>query len=170
MDIFVDSSGFLTWKDSDDTDHRVRCALGRGGIGAKEGEGDGVTPTGCYPLRAVMIRSDRIALPQTGLPVSKICDTDGWCDDPESPDYNKRIRLPHPANYEELWRNDALYDVIVEIGYNDDPVVAGKGSAIFIHIARPGYTSTEGCVALALEDLLELLAGCDENSRLVISL
>lgn len=169
MDIFVDSRGVLAWTDPDGVSRQAHCALGRGGIAEKAGEGDGVTPIGRFPLRSVMVRTDRVALPETLLPVLKISENDGWCDDPASPDYNKRIGLPHAAGHEKLWRDDALYDVIVEVGYNDDPVEAGRGSAIFVHVARADFGPTEGCVALALDDLLELLKACDAETRLVIS-
>ncbi len=169
MDIHVDCTGKLTWTDADNATHQVRCALGRGGIGLKGGEGDGVTPVGRFALRGIMVRTDRLAIPETALGSSSIGKNDGWCDDPASPDYNKRVKLPHSASHEELWRDDALYDVIVEVGYNDDPVEPGKGSAIFIHVARPGYEPTEGCVALKLDDLLALLKTCDRESRLIIS-
>lgn len=168
MDIIVDRSGYLSWVDREESEHRVRCALGRGGVGDKAGEGDGVTPVGSFPLRAVMVRTDKITLPETRLAVSKIMENDGWCDDPASPDYNTRISLPHPASHEKLNRKDGLYDVIVEVGYNDDPVVPGKGSAIFLHVARDDYGPTEGCVALKLDDLRELLKSCDAETRLVI--
>lgn len=168
MDIVVDGSGLLSWSNAAGVDHAVRCTVGRGGIGQKKAEGDGITPVGRFPLRGVMARPERIAVIQTALPVSPITKTDGWCDDPASADYNRRITLPHPASHEQLWRADALYDVIIEIGYNDDPVVPGRGSAIFIHVARARYQPTQGCVALKLDDLLELLKACDENTRLVV--
>lgn len=167
MDIIVDKSGMLAWN-AGDAEHRVRCSLGRGGIGNKEGEGDGITPLGTFPLRAVMVRTDRVGLPETRLPVSKIMDNDGWCDDPDDPDYNTRISLPHSASHEKLSRDDHLYDVIVEVGYNDDPIVSGRGSAIFMHLARENYTPTEGCVGLALEDMIKLLENCDGETRLVV--
>jgi L,D-peptidoglycan transpeptidase YkuD (ErfK/YbiS/YcfS/YnhG family) len=169
MDIHVDSTGFLSWTDAENIGHRVRCAFGRGGIGEKSGEGDGITPLGQYPLRAVMVRADRVAMPHTDLPVSKIRQNDGWCDDPASPNYNTRITLPHSASHEELWRDDGLYDVVVEVGYNDDPVKAERGSAIFMHVARPGYEPTEGCVALAIDDLLRLLRSCNSVTRLSVN-
>lgn len=169
MDILVDSTGFLTWNDAANTSRCMRCALGRGGVGRKAGEGDGVTPVGQFPLRGVMIRADRVLDLQTALPVSNIHKSDGWCDDPSSLDYNRRIELPHPASHEKLWRDDALYDVIVEVGYNDNPIKAGRGSAIFMHIARPGYEPTEGCIALARNDLVEILTACNSETRLVIS-
>lgn len=163
MEFHVDSSGFLSWDGC-----RVLCALGRGGIGVKGGEGDAITPIGRYPLRGTLFRADRMALPATRLAVSDIQQSDGWCDDPASPDYNTRVSLPHPASHEILWRDDALYDVVIEVGYNDDPVEPGKGSAIFVHIARPDYGPTEGCVSLKHQDMLDLLQACDGDDWLVI--
>jgi len=169
MDILVDSSAMLTWRDALGTAHTVQCALGRSGIAVKQGEGDGVTPVGSFALLGVMVRADRIALPKTALDVSTINKNDGWCDDPASPDYNSPITLPHKASHEKLCRDDALYDVIVDVDFNRSEPTPGKGSAIFIHVARPAYTPTEGCVALALNDLLELLKSCDSDTRLIIS-
>ena len=169
MDILVDSSAMLTWTDALGTAHTVRCALGRGGIAVKQGEGDGITPVGSFFLLSVMVRDDRLALPKTALGVSTINKNDGWCDDPTSPDYNSPITLPHSASHEKLYRDDAIYDVIIDVDYNRTERIAGKGSAIFIHVARPACPPTEGCVALALNDLLELLKSCDGDTRLIIS-
>lgn len=134
------------------------CAIGRGGIGVKAGEGDGVTPTGTFRIRRVLYRPDRVASPRTNLPVAAIAEDDGWCDAPGDAAYNKPVKLPYPASHEKMWRDDHLYDVVVVLGFNDDPVIAGKGSAIFLHVARPDYGPTEGCVALPLPDLLAALA------------
>ena len=147
---------------------RTRCALGRAGIGRKTREGDGITPIGRFPLRQVLYRADRIAQPVAPFPCRPIEPGDGWCDDPVSPDYNGLVTRPHPAGHERLWRDDALYDLIVVVGFNDDPVVRGAGSAIFMHVARPDYGATEGCVALALDDLRSVLARCDATSQLRI--
>ena len=108
-------------------------------------------------MRRVYFRADKGPAPETGLPVVALRPEDGWCDDAEAPEYNRLVPLPRAGSHERLWRQDDLYDLIVELGYNDDPVVAGKGSAIFMHIARPGYLPTEGCVALAEADLREVL-------------
>jgi L,D-peptidoglycan transpeptidase YkuD (ErfK/YbiS/YcfS/YnhG family) len=135
-----------------------RAAVGVAGIGEKRREGDGITPIGRWPLRRVYYRADRMAKPATGLPVDAIARDWGWCDAPDDPNYNRRVRLPYPASTERLWREDALYDVIAVAGFNDDPVVAGKGSAIFLHVAAPDYGPTEGCIALALTDALEAIA------------
>ncbi len=143
------------------TDREFRCALGKGGIVAADAkrEGDGATPAGVWPLRRLFFRPDRLDAPMTRLPVTALAPDDGWCDAPADPAYNRPVTLPYPASAEQLWRDDDVYDLIVVLGYNDAPVVASRGSAIFLHIAKPGYPPTEGCVALAKTDLLEVLAG-----------
>lgn len=146
-----------------------RCALGRGGIVLDKSEGDGGTPAGAYPLRRVLYRADRLDRPDTALPTAKIAADQGWCDDPAHPEYNRQVGLPFPASHEKLWRDDAVYDLIVILGHNDDPPVPGKGSAIFMHVARPDYGPTEGCVALALTDLLAVLARCGPADTILIS-
>jgi L,D-peptidoglycan transpeptidase YkuD (ErfK/YbiS/YcfS/YnhG family) len=110
------------------------------------------------PLRRVLYRADRLAAPRAALPVAPIAPDDGWCDDPTHADYNTQIRRPHPARHEELWRADAIYDVIGVLGWNDAPVARGRGSAIFLHLARPDFSPTEGCIALEQRALLEVLA------------
>ena len=135
-----------------------RAALGRAGVRVHKQEGDGATPVGLLPLRRVLYRLDRLPPPDCAVPIEPIAETDGWCDDPTHRDYNRMVRLPHEARCEELWRQDGLYDVVGVLGWNDAPVVKGRGSAIFLHVARPDYAPTEGCVALALPDLLRMLA------------
>lgn len=148
---------------------RCRCALGRGGIAADKREGDGATPAGVFALRRLLFRPDRLAPPETTLPTAPLRPDDGWCDAPADPAYNRQVRLPYPASAEALWRQDHLYDLIVVIGHNDAPVVAGAGSAIFLHLARRDWGPTEGCVALALDDLLDVLAGVGATTRLRIA-
>jgi len=138
--------------------HVFRAALGRGGIRQDKQEGDGATPSGDLPLRRVLYRADRVARPDCAVPIEPLAPDDGWCDDPTHPDYNRMIRLPHPARHEALWRDDGVYDVIGVLGWNDAPAVRDRGSAIFLHVARPDFAPTEGCVALALPDLRDLLA------------
>lgn len=133
------------------------CASGKGGIKDFKIEGDGATPKGFFPLREVYYRSDRLEPPKTSLPLLPLLPHWGWCDDQKDPHYNQKVSLPYPARHEELWRQDHVYDIIVVVGYNDDPIVPGKGSAIFMHLARPNYEGTEGCIALSLEHMLEVL-------------
>lgn len=163
MSFTVDPAGFVIG-----TTHRWRCALGRGAIVHAKTEGDGATPAGTWALGRVFYRPDRMAAPQTGLQTIPLKPHWGWCDDPTHPDYNRLITLPHPARHEILWREDAVYDVVVELLYNTDPVVPNRGSAIFMHVAKPDYTPTEGCIALALNDLLELLQLCNEGDAITV--
>jgi L,D-peptidoglycan transpeptidase YkuD (ErfK/YbiS/YcfS/YnhG family) len=144
------------------------CALGRGGRGNKRGEGDGVTPRGRWPVRLVFFRPDRRARPRTALPLVPLSPGLGWCDAPGDANYNRIITLPYPASHEVLWRSDGLYDLVAVLGYNDAPRSQGRGSAIFLHLARPGYSPTEGCVALARQHMLMLLARLAPGDALVI--
>lgn len=136
------------------------CVLGHGGVRAAglKAEGDGATPAAVLPLRRVLFRADRLRAPACFVPVEPIGPADGWCDDPGHRDYNRPVSLPHPARHERLWRDDALYDVVGVLGWNDAPVERGRGSAIFLHLMRPDGRPTEGCVALGLPDLLAVLA------------
>lgn len=146
-----------------------RCAVGRGGVSSAKREGDGATPIGTWPLRQVLYRPDRGMRPVTPLQTVPLKPFDGWCDAPSDPNYNRMVRHPYPASAEHLWRRDNIYDLIVVVGYNDAPVVPGKGSAIFLHIARPNYSPTEGCVAFSRRDLVTILGMLSPASRLVVS-
>jgi L,D-peptidoglycan transpeptidase YkuD (ErfK/YbiS/YcfS/YnhG family) len=141
----------------------VRAALGRGGVSAHKREGDGATPSGLLPLRAVLYRPDRVAPPRCAVPIRALAPADGWCDDPGHASYNTAVRLPLNASAEALWRDDGIYDIIGVLGWNDSPPEPGMGSAIFLHAARPDYAPTDGCVALARDDLVAVLdAGLTE--------
>jgi L,D-peptidoglycan transpeptidase YkuD (ErfK/YbiS/YcfS/YnhG family) len=147
----------------------VRCALGRGGLApaAAKREGDGATPVGLWPIRRLLYRPDRGA-PATGLPAAAIDPRDGWCDDPADPAYNRPVRLPYPGRCEAMWRDDGLYDLVAVLGHNDDPPVPGAGSCIFLHLARPDYAATDGCIALSRPDLEALLALAGPGSAVAV--
>jgi L,D-peptidoglycan transpeptidase YkuD (ErfK/YbiS/YcfS/YnhG family) len=145
-----------------------RAALGRAGIAALKREGDGATPLGRFALREVLYRADRGPRPRTQLPVRAIREHDGWCDDPADRNYNRPVKLPSPRSAEGLRRADHLYDLVLVLGYNDRPRIKGRGSAIFVHLARAGYTPTDGCIALSRRDLLMLLAQLRPNSSLLV--
>lgn len=148
---------------------RWRCTIGRAGFSQCKQEGDGATPIGEWPLRRVLYRPDRVQeVLRIALPVQVLHPGDLWCDDPSHADYNKMVRAPHPVSCEQLWREDGVYDLIVPLGYNDDPVISGRGSAIFMHVARPGYEPTQGCVALALPDLLTMLRFAEGEDVLTV--
>jgi L,D-peptidoglycan transpeptidase YkuD (ErfK/YbiS/YcfS/YnhG family) len=145
---------------------RWRCAVGAGGVREDKVEGDAATPVGEFPLRHVYFRNDRLVLPKVRLPSRPIGERDGWCDDPRSPAYNRLVRIPNEWSHEKMWREDGLYDIVVVVGYNDDPPEGEWGSAIFLHIARDDMSPTQGCVAFARNDLLELLPLIGPNTRL----
>ncbi len=146
-----------------------KCALGRSGISWTKREGDGVTPAGIWPLRRILYRADRIVELECSLSAEPLIREDGWCDAPRDPAYNQQVALPYPASAEQLWRDDRLYDVIVILGHNDDPVVPGHGSAIFFHIARDDYEPTEGCVAVSLADMRAILRLCGPDTVMEIN-
>jgi L,D-peptidoglycan transpeptidase YkuD (ErfK/YbiS/YcfS/YnhG family) len=145
------------------------CALGKGGVSAAKREGDGATPRGRFPLRRVWLRPDRRAPPHGALPTCFTEPQDGWCDDPRHPRYNRPVRLPFAASHERMWRDDDIYDVVIEIGWNDRPAIRGRGSAIFLHLARPGYTPTEGCIAVSRRDMARLLPRLGPHTRIDIA-
>ncbi len=154
MQAQVSGDGFLQMAGG-----RWRCCHGRGGLQRHKQEGDGASPIGLLPLRRVLFRADRGPAPRTVVPLEPIGPADGWCDDPMDDRYNHAVSLPCAARHEALWRGDGLYDIVGVLGWNDQPVVRGAGSAIFLHVARPDYAPTEGCVALAVQDLRDILGG-----------
>jgi L,D-peptidoglycan transpeptidase YkuD (ErfK/YbiS/YcfS/YnhG family) len=137
---------------------RIPCALGRAGIVHLKREGDGATPVGRLALLAAFYRADRLRRPATALPLFPLRPEIGWCDDPADRRYNRAVRLPFKASHERLWRSDHLYDVVVILDYNLARPRRGAGSAIFLHVASPGFSPTEGCVAISLPAMLRLLA------------
>lgn len=139
-------------------DKRFSCAIGKSGITGDKKEGDHASPAGLYPLKKLYYRPDKHQKPVCVLPTIEIKKNDGWCDDPNKSDYNKPVSLPYEGSCEIMWRDDDLYDLVVVIGHNDEPPLPGKGSCIFMHVAKGNYEGTEGCVALKKQDLLALLS------------
>lgn len=148
----------------------LRCAIGRAGVIAAEmkREGDGRSPVGVWAIRKVLYRPDA-GEPQTALPKEAIAPDDGWCDDPGDPAYNRPVKLPQRASFEKLWRDDHMYDRVVVLGHNDDPPAPYMGSCIFLHLARDGFGPTEGCVALARDDLEAVLRAAKPGDTLEIA-
>ncbi|MFE1597551.1 L,D-transpeptidase family protein [Methylobacterium sp. ID0610] len=149
---------------------QVPCALGKTGRTWVKREGDGASPRGRFRLRAGFYRPDHLgARPRTGLALRPIRPRDGWCDDPRDRRYNRPIPLPAPGvSAERMWREDAVYDLVIDLDYNRGPIRRGRGSAIFLHVARPGFAPTEGCVALRRPDLRRLLIRLGPKTRLLI--
>jgi L,D-peptidoglycan transpeptidase YkuD (ErfK/YbiS/YcfS/YnhG family) len=146
-----------------------RVALGRSGIVALKREGDAGTPLGRFPVRQVLYRADRTSRPRSPLPTRAIGSHDGWCEDSTDRNYNRLVKLEPGSNTDRLQRTDHLYDLILVLGYNDRPRVKGKGSAIFVHLARPGYTPTAGCIGMSSRDLQALLAQIRSYSSIVVT-
>ena len=161
--IIVKKSGYLKYKN-----FKFRCALGKGGIKQKEREGDFITPKGKFKLIKIYYRSDRIKKINSTLKKIKIKKNMGWCDDPKSRKYNKLIRLPSKFSHEKLFREDHLYDLIIVINYNMNPIIKNKGSAIFIHLATRNYSPTSGCIGLKKKNMIELIKKLKKNEFIKI--
>lgn len=163
---------FTAWSDGrfDLAGRQTRCALGRGGVvaAADKREGDGASPEGVWPMRRGLFRPDRGEKPGGGLGFRPIAPDDGWCDAPGDPAYNRPVKLPYPASAEAMWRGDDIYDLVVVLAHNDDPPRPGMGSAIFLHLARPDYSPTEGCIAISRADMAALLALATRGSAIAI--
>lgn len=145
-----------------------RAAIGRGGIKVLKREGDGGTPIGLMPIRSILYRADRLLRPRTALPLRAIGPGDGWCDDPGDRNYNRPVRIPYGPSTESMMRADSLYDIVLVLGHNDRPRVRGLGSAIFIHVARPGYAPTEGCITFSMRDLRALVDELRLGGRVLV--
>lgn len=162
-DIVARASGVLFFRGAE-----YRCALGKNGVAEEKVDGDGKTPNGCFPIRKIFYRKDKLGAHSFSFPTREITRYDAWCDNPNDSRYNTHITVDENAT-ELLWRNDDLYDVVVVLGYNDNPPLPGKGSAIFMHVAREGYTPTAGCIVLALPDLFEVLRGVSPDTHVCVT-
>lgn len=161
--IIVKKSKYLKYKN-----FKFRCSFGKAGIKKKEKEGDNITPRGIFKINCVYYRSDKIKKIITPFKKIKIRKTMGWCDDPSSSFYNKEIKLPNKFNYEKFYRKDNLYDIIVPLNYNTNPIIKNKGSAIFIHIADNNYKPTAGCIGIKKNNLIKLLSIIKKNTKVKI--
>ena len=148
--------------------YKIKCSIGKRGIGIKKEEGDLITPKGKYSIKYILYRKDRIKKIQSKLKKIPITKSIGWCDDPKSKDYNKLIKLPTNYNYEKLYRKENTYDLVLVLNFNMKPIVKKKGSAIFIHIAKKNYKKTEGCVAINKIQLLKIVKKLKNNTKVLI--
>ena len=148
--------------------YKAKCAIGKRGIDNKRKEGDLITPKGKYKIKYILYRKDRIKRIQSKIKKIAITKSMGWCDDPKSKDYNKLIKLPTNYKYEELYRKENIYDLILVLNFNMRPTVKKKGSAIFIHIAKKNYKKTEGCVAINKISLLKVIKKLKKNTKVLI--
>ena len=162
--IIVKKTGYLTYKNL-----KFRCALGKAGVKKKEKEGDNVTPKGIFKITKIYYRPDKIKNITSILKKIKIKKNMGWCDDPKSNFYNQQIKLPSKFSYEKLYRSDNLYDIILVVNYNINPIIKNKGSAIFLHVANKNLDNTKGCIALKKKNLISLVSKLEKNTKIKIS-
>lgn len=146
----------------------VPCALGRSGRRFLKTEGDGATPVGIWGLQQGFYRADRLLRPGSQVPFLALRSGWGWCETVGDRNYNRKVTIPYASAHEELKRADHLYDIVIETSHNRKPRIQGRGSAIFLHLARPDYGATAGCIALSLRDMRKVLAFCSPKTRLVI--
>ena len=149
-------------------DYRVKCAIGKRGIKIKKKEGDLITPKGTYNLSKLLYRKDRVKNLKSRLKKIIINKNMGWCDDSRSKDYNKLIKIPFKYSYEKLYIKENIYDIILVLNYNMQPVKKDKGSAIFIHIAKKNFNSTKGCVAIRKKELRVILKMVNARTKVKI--
>ena len=162
--IIINKSGLIKYKN-----FKFTCALGKAGIGEKKREGDNITPTGTFKIVKIYYRSDRIKKISSKFRPIKITKNMGWCDDPNSKNYNQLIKLPTKYGHEKLYKKNNVYDLIVVLNYNMKPIIRNKGSAIFIHVAKKKYKKTAGCIALKKIHLLNLIKKIKKNTKVIIN-
>ena len=161
--IIVKKPGHLIFKN-----FKFRCSLGENGISNKKREGDGITPRGIFKLTKLFYREDKIKNIIAKIKTVKIKKNMGWCDDPKSKFYNKLIKLPSKFSHEKLYRKDNIYNIVVVLDYNLNPIIKNKGSAIFIHVAKKNYKTTQGCLGLKQNDLIKLISIIKKNQKIKI--
>ena len=161
--IIINKFGYLKYKNL-----KFKCALGKAGIGKKKIEGDNITPKGTFRIVNIYYRKDRIKKLSSKIKLIKIKKKMGWCDDPKSKKYNQIINIPHNNSYEKLYRKDNVYDLILVLDYNMNPITKNKGSAIFIHVAKKKFKKTAGCVALKKEELIKLISVISNKTKIKI--
>ena len=163
MHIYI-SKKYLTYQNN-----KVKCAIGKKGIGRKQKEGDQITPRGTFRVKDILYRKDKISYLRSIIKKTTIKKNMGWCDDPKSKDYNKLIKFPFNYKSEKLYRSNNIYDIILVLDFNMHPIRKNKGSAIFIHISNSKYSSTQGCIAIKKKELLKLIKFIDKKTKIFIN-
>ena len=161
--IIINKSGYFRYKDL-----KFKCALGKAGIGKKNKEGDNITPKGTYKIVKIYYRKDKIKKITSKIKLIKINKNMGWCDDPKSKFYNQEIRLPSKYSHEKFYRKDYIYDIIIVLDYNINPIIKHKGSAIFVHLTKNYKKKTAGCIAVKKKNLVKLLIQVKINTKIKI--
>ncbi len=147
----------------------MKCAIGKKGIGYKRKEGDLITPLGQFNIKYILYRKDRVKV-SSKLKKKVIKKNMGWCDDPKSSHYNKLVKLPFDYKHEKLYKNENVYDIILVLNYNMNPIKKNKGSAIFIHVAKNNFKRTKGCIAIKKISLIKLIKKINPYTKVKISL
>ena len=163
MHIYV-SKKYLTYQNN-----KVKCAIGKKGIGKKQKEGDQITPRGTFRIKNILYRKDKINYFKSVIKKTPIKKNMGWCDDPKSKDYNKLIKYPFNYKSEKLYRSNNIYDIILVLNFNMQPIKKNKGSAIFIHVSNNKYSPTQGCIALKKKDLVKLIKSINKKTKIIIN-
>ena len=161
--MLVVKNGFLICQSQ-----KYRCSIGINGLSENKSEGDGCTPVGTFRINKILYRPDKINDVKFLLDTEIIGKLDGWCDDVNSQFYNQKILFPFESSAEHLYRKDDLYDIVCVIDYNLNPIVKGKGSAIFLHVATDDYSPTQGCVAIKKDELLQIALNLDKETKITI--
>ena len=161
--IIINKFGFLKYKDL-----KFKYALGKAGIGNKRLEGDQITPKGTYKIVKIYFRKDRLKKIFSKFKLIEIKKNMGWCDDPKSKKYNQLIKLPSKYSHEKLHRKNNIYDLILVLNYNMNPIIKNKGSAIFIHITNKKFRNTEGCIAIEKRNLVRLVKIINKKTQVII--
>ena len=149
--------------------YKLKCSVGKSGIKKSKKEGDLATPQGTFRFGLLYYRKDRVKLPKCKIRKKIIKKNMGWCNDSKSEKYNKEITFPFKFRAEKLYRKEKIYDIFIHIKYNNFPVVKKRGSAIFLHIAKSNYKTTQGCVAISKKDFFKILPLIDKNTLISIN-
>ena len=149
--------------------YKVKCSIGKRGIGIKKREGDQITPKGKFKVKYILYRKDRVSNLKTKLTKLIIRKNMGWCDDPKSKSYNKLVRLPFKYNFEKLYKVNNTYDIILVLNFNLNPIRKNKGSAIFIHVAKKNYKRTAGCIGISKRDLKKIIRKINKKTVVKIN-
>ena len=163
MHIYI-SKKYLTYQNN-----KVKCAIGKRGIGKKQKEGDQITPRGTFRIKNILYRKDKINYLRSVIKKIPIKKNMGWCDDPKSKDYNKLVKLPFDYKSEKLYRSNNIYDIILVLSFNMRPVKKNKGSAIFVHITNNKFSPTQGCIAIKKKELIKLIKLINKKTKIIIN-
>ena len=149
--------------------YKLKCSIGKSGVTQSKKEGDLTTPKGLFGLGLLYYRKDKIKLLKCKIKKRVIKKSMGWCDDSKSKKYNQEISFPFKYGAEKLYREDKIYDIFINIKYNQFPIVKGKGSAIFLHLSNKKYKPTSGCVGIQKKDFLKILPLINKNTKISIN-